>query len=503
MSSQKPSRSSNGRQRPGRYFALAFVAIIVGFVPVFGALVTTDIYFVPPDDPITEDQYVTSTRAIIDGVIDGDLTVFTGDLTIAGEVTGNVQVMSSGTVRVTETGRIGGALRGVAVNVSIEGVVGSDVFVAAASIVVEESGTVERDVMSFGGVARTEGSVGRDVRGRTYRNVVTGSVAGDIDVASQDFEIGPSAVVNGDVLYRSPGEAQISDGAQIDGTTTRLPAQSNFIYGIVLSLANVVGLLAFLVAGIVILMLLRGTGSRATGAIVMTPIRTFFYGLAAVLVGPALVVVLAATLVGLPLAMFLAMLIVAGLVLGPVPAITAFGNRIMFARGGLLGAFVVGAVLWRLGIWLIPVVGGFLYLIALVWGIGGWIAGGIANRRNDPLPLALLPATMLPTASTVPEDWEPPLAPVAITPAPEYQATATATEVADEPRRVAEEESVAEPEHLATAEVAENEPSGRESVEPNPVPETPSEPLAGATGDDESGDDPDPPETDAWGLPRR
>ncbi|MCB1245905.1 MAG: hypothetical protein KDB69_01405, partial [Acidimicrobiia bacterium] len=412
MSSPTPSRSRTRTHSRIRYLAIAVVALGAVVSPLVGALVTTDIYVVSAEDPVDEDVYVTATRAIVDGTIDGDLTVFAGDVTINGEVTGSIQVMSVGSVRVTDTGRVGGSISGAAVNVTVEGDVESDVFVAGASIVVEEGGAVGRDAMTFGGVARIEGSVGRDVRGRTYRTVVTGSVGGDIDIAAQRVEVGPTAVVEGDILYRSATDASIDPAATVGGTITQLPTQANFIYGIILSLADLVSLLAFVVAGIVILMAMRGTGSRATGAVIMTPIRTILYGLAAVIVAPALVVVLAATLVGLPLAIFVAMLIAAALVLGPVPAVAALGNRMMLGRGGLLGAFVLGAVVWRLGIWAIPLVGGVLYLVALVWGVGAWIAGAVASRRKDPLPLTLLPATMLPAPSTVPEGWQPPRAPI-------------------------------------------------------------------------------------------
>lgn len=394
-----------------RYFAAGVIALVAA-VPLFGSLVTTDIYVISQDDPVFEDVYVASSRTVIDGLLDGDLTAFTGELVISGEVTGDVQVMTTGSVRITPTGVIGGSLRGASMNTTIEGEVVGDVFVAGASVVVEEGGMVGRDVMAFGGVARIEGTVGRDVRGRSIRTVITGAISGDVDVATERFEVGPTAVIDGDILYRSGSEASIAADAEVGGTVTRLPAQANFIYGLVLSIANLVGILAFLFAGIVALMVFRGTGSRAVGAIIMHPIRTILYGLATVIVLPTLIVVLGATLVGIPIAVFLAMLGAAALVLGPVPAVTALGNRIMFGRGGLLGAFVLGAVIWRFGIWIVPVVGGALYLVALVWGIGAWVDGAIATRRKDPLPLALLPASMIPGPDEVPGDWVPPMAPV-------------------------------------------------------------------------------------------
>jgi cytoskeletal protein CcmA (bactofilin family) len=329
-------RSDLARPRVAGFFALTFVALFAVASPVLSALVTTNIYVVSVDEPVNEDVYVTSTKGVVDGTINGDLTIFTGDLIINGSVTGSVNVFSSGTVTVSQDGTVGGSLRGAAVNVKIFGEVGSDLFITAASIVVEESGTIGRDAMAFGGVLRVEGTVVRDVRGRTVRTVIDGDVGGDIDIATQKFEVGDTASVGGDIQYRSQVDASISSGAQISGTVKRLPTQSNFIYGVILALANIIGFLGFIVVGVVALFVARGSGSRAAGAVITNPIKTLLWGLGAVIALPVVTVLLAATLVGLPIALLLVMVMVAGLIIGPVPAITALGNRILFKRGGLL-----------------------------------------------------------------------------------------------------------------------------------------------------------------------
>lgn len=386
------------------------VAIAIPFLTTIASLVTTDLFIVTAEGPVNEDVYVTSMSGEVEGVIDGDLTIFTGDLTISGRVTGTVTVFSSGSVVIEPTGRIDGSLRGAAVNVTVRGDVGDDLFVSAASVVVDRTGTVGRDALVFGGTGRIEGDVGRDVRGRTMRLVVDGTIGGDLDVATQKLELGSSASVGGDVLYRSPLGADVPPGTSIGGTITRLPTQSNFVYGLILALVNVVGFLGFLVAGLVLLWMLRGSSARAVGVVLTRPIRSLLVGLLTVLVLPVSIVALGVTLVGLPLAALLVLVSIALFIVGPIPAVTALGNRILFKRGGLFGAFLIGAVLWRLGIWLIPVVGGLVYLIGLVWGVGAWVLGILATRRFDPIPVALLPESLI-AEQQIPLDWEPPLAP--------------------------------------------------------------------------------------------
>jgi hypothetical protein len=213
---------------------------------------------------------------------------------------------------------------------------------------------------------------------------------------------------------------------QIGGTVTRLPAQGNFLYGVILTLANVVGFLGFVAAGLLALWILRGVGSRAVGSVIRRPIRSLLTGIAVVVVVPLVIAMLAITLVGIPISIVLIAFVVVGFIIGPVPAVTALGNRVLFTRGGLFGAFLVGAVLWRLGIWLIPFVGGAIYVLGLVWGIGGWVLGAFAARRSDPTPPQLLPASVVAAGEATP-DWQPPKAPSAAGAVDPFEAWASAS----------------------------------------------------------------------------
>ena len=157
------SHSDIQNRNGAKHLAIGLFAVLAVLLPtlsVFGALITTDRYIVREEEPVTEDQYVTSTSALVEGTLDGDLTVFSGKLTVSGTVTGNVTVFSAGSVIVEESGSIDGSLNGAATSVTIRGIVGTDVFVAAGSTVVEETGSVGRDLMGFGGTVRIDGSVG-------------------------------------------------------------------------------------------------------------------------------------------------------------------------------------------------------------------------------------------------------------------------------------------------------------------------------------------------------
>lgn len=373
--------------------ALALTAVFAVVAPALASVVTTDRFIVRAEDSFDEDVYVAAQSARVEGTINGDLVVATGGLVITGTVTGDVYALASGRVSVEADGRIGGSLRGVARDVVVIGTVEDDVAVAALTTSIDGGPGLEvgRDVVAFGGSLSHSGDVGRDIRGRMVNVSVNGTVGRDLDVTLERLVIEDSAEIGGDVLYRSGRSAAISPDAMIAGQVVQLPAQSNFIFGVILTIANLVGFLGFLVLGIFVLWLFRTTSSTAVGAVITHPFRTFLIGLIAVVVAPLLVLLLAVSLVGLPLAAIVLLGILVLLVAGPVPALTAFGDRVLRGRAGLFGGFLLGAALWRLGIWLIPIVGGVVYLIGLVWGTGGWVYGGWMVRfaprgRREPTP---------------------------------------------------------------------------------------------------------------------
>jgi hypothetical protein len=277
------------------------------------------------------------------------------------------------------------------------------------------TGTVERDVLAFGGSANLEGSAGGDINGRMVTANINGPVGNDVDIAVGRLTLGPNADIGGDVLYRSGSDAEVAATAQVASQFERLPARGSFTVELVLTIATIIGFFGFLFGGVVLLWLFRATTPRAVTAVERHPLRSAGIGVAAVIVVPVLIVLLILTLVGVPVALALAVLAVLGLLFGPVPAVTALGSRLLRRQHlGLFAAFIVGAVIWRAGIWLIPYVGVALYLGGLVAGVGGWLTAIWERRRETPISAELLPRRAAPVAAPdipAPVGWDAPRAP--------------------------------------------------------------------------------------------
>ena len=403
-----PRRARRGRHGilPSIVFGLAIGIVLIPLPGLTPSIFNSELLLIPADRIEPEDVYATANSANIEGTIDGDLVIAVGNMTIGGTVTGDVLVLSSG--KVTISGVVEGSVRGVAREVVVVGSVGDDVSVATLNTRV--NGKVARDVLVVTGSLDVTGEVGRDVRGRFVSGTINGHIVRNVDVSVSRLELGPSAVVDGDVVYRSSGDARVSAAASIAGQLARLPTRNSFSVGLYVTLATVLSFLAFVVSGLALFWLLRGTAPRAAGLVVTRPGRTVLVGLATLFLLPTVGVIFALTIVGIPIAVLLVLTLLMGLVFGPVPAVTAVGHKVLRTRGGIFGAFVVGAVIWRVGIALIPFVGVALYLAALVWGMGAWVMAAWQQRQLVP-PAPLLPASVRSRTETVPDDWEPPLPP--------------------------------------------------------------------------------------------
>lgn len=402
------------------FFSLAFFAMLAPFV---AEVLTPQIYILAADEVEDEDVYIATESARIDGRINGDLVIAAGAIDIGGVVTGNVFAVTHS--RILITGTVEGSIRAFAREVVVEGTVEGDVAVVAGSVTT--AGTVGRDVLLIAGSATASGSIARDVRGRFLEGSFDGPVGGDVDISVRTLRVGPGTDVGGDLLYRADGDATVSGGSKVAGQFQRLPSRAVFVVRVWLIAVTILSFLAFVVSGMVLLVLFRSTMARATGLVRTETWRTVWIGFIAVIGLPLASIVFVFTVVGAPVGVLLLLMWMLGLVFAPVPAVAAGGDLLLRGRGGLFGAFIVGAFVWRLGIWLIPLVGVLLYTAALMTGTGGVVLAAWRQRRAGAAATSpLMPPALGAGGDQVPDDWEPPLAPASA-------ATRSALDEADGP----------------------------------------------------------------------
>ncbi len=386
-------------------YSFAFLAMVA---PLVAEVITPQIYLLEAEEVEDEDVYIAASSARIDGRIEGDLVIASGAISIGGVVAGDVLAVTHSRIEIT--GTVEGSVRALAREVAVLGTVTGDIAVASGTV--DVAGEVDGDVLLVAGSAGITGTVGRDVLGRFLNGEIDGAVGGDVDVSVRSLRVGPGAEVGGDLLYRSDGDAAISGGASVAGQLNRLPSRATFIVRVWLIGVTILSFLAFVVTGIVLLLVFRSTMARATGLVRTETWRTLWVDFLAVIGLPLISIIFLFTVVGAPVGVLAMVLWLLGLVFAPVPAVAAGGDLLLKGRGGIFGAFVVGAVVWRLGIWLLPLVGVLLYSATLMAGTGGLFLAAWRQRRAGAAAAPPLgPPGLDRSAADVPAGWEPPLAP--------------------------------------------------------------------------------------------
>ncbi len=187
-------------------------------------------------------------------------------------------------------------------------------------------GEVGRDVLVTGGEVEVTARVGRDVRSQAWRLIVNGEVGRDIAARVDDMVLGDAARITGDVTFRASDEVRVSPAAAVGGALVQAQVLAPVWAQALTRLLGWLSVLGFVVAGVALFWVFRGTGPRAVRVARERPWRSALVGLGVLVVPPIVALPLFLTLVGLPVALLILLFWVLGLFLGPIPAVAAAGR---------------------------------------------------------------------------------------------------------------------------------------------------------------------------------
>jgi cytoskeletal protein CcmA (bactofilin family) len=374
-------------------FRRRLLIVAVGFVLLIpiaaGARLTqSDLVLVRADDVVTEDLYAAGNRITVEGRIEGDLIAAAfEDILISGEVTGDVTVVAG---RVTITGTVGGSVRVAAGRLRVGGSVAEDVAVVSWDSVVDPTGTIGRDLINWGRSGRVAGQVDRDLTGRFSHLVIDGEVGGAVDINVGTFLIGPGAMVEGDVAYRSTREAEVSSTAIGGSVIQRTPLPPNIKVRALQLLTVLLVSLILTAAGLLaasawpeqlestMVAARRGwrTWLSGLGVLVSPLLAAGVLGLVLSIAPPAAAIPLVIVL--LPVVLGLGGLVLTASLFGVIPAAGAVGQVITLRRASVPAAVLVGMLAVGIVV-LIP----FLRMVAgaIIVPLG---VGSLLGRRSQP-----------------------------------------------------------------------------------------------------------------------
>lgn len=270
---------------------------------------------------------------------------------------------------------------------------GSDAFVVLTGRLDLPKGSVASDAIIFNGDATVAGDVTNNVVAFNGDVAVTGHVGENVVALNGRVTLGPGARVDGDVV--SSDTADISPKATVGGRVR--PVRSVDVnFGRFTVVSRILVWLATSVSSFLLGLLLVLFVPRAMDATARTGMdrvgASIGFGVLVLIGVPIVAFVAIVILVGIPLGV--GVLLALGLIywLGYTAGAYLLGRRLIAAPTHRLLAFLAGWGILRL-LALIPVVGGLIWSIATVWGLGALvIAARTAGRATAGGPGAAVPA---------------------------------------------------------------------------------------------------------------
>ncbi len=341
-----------------------------------------------PAGEVAEQTWVSTARSVvIDGRLVGDLVAFGDRVVIAGELDGN---LLSGARRVEIRGRVTGSVVTFGERVRIGGVVEGNVYSGAGLTTLAESARVGRDLVALGEGLTVSGTVGRDLFAFLEWVEVAGGVGRNVVADVEAADVLATARIGGDLELwhrEEPDDIGIEASSSVAGETRVQPtrvdlegrwdryASIEFYVFLVVSLAAsfLFGMLTFRLAPWVFETRFR------TGADLGAPLVA---GLLVVFAAPIALVLVALTVVGIPIALsglasLLLCLYLARIVVGAAVGVALLGEP----QGGQWREFALALLAGLAVVYVaraLPYLGGVVGFLVLLVG-----SGAIARRVQE------------------------------------------------------------------------------------------------------------------------
>lgn len=341
---------------------------------------------VPAGSVINSDFIRTGNMVQVDGEIKGDAFLTGGVVTINGKIDGDLFVAAG---KINVNGQIGDSIRILAGDVTINGPVGRNVLLLCGNCTVTRTASISGSLLTAGGnLDLSAEKIGKGFRffgSRLYLNSAIDNEA--FVVADREFLLGPEASVSGDLKYSGNTEASLQPGATVAGRIAYQKIQKDESYPRFFGARTILNsyekikpateLFGFFVSALIAFMalgLFPKFFEKVTNALESRPAASFGWGIIVSIATPLIIVLLALTIIGLPVALlitlalyilYLAATYLAAFFIGRKILLLKFGER----RGW---AIILGLFIFYI-LSLIPVIGSLAKLVVVIFALGAII----------------------------------------------------------------------------------------------------------------------------------
>lgn len=352
---------------------LAFVATALLFAGVANAQTFKggDNTTVTSGETIQSAAYLAGNTVDVAGTINGDLYCAGQTVTISGTVNGDIFCAGQ---TITFSGTASGSVRLAGQTVNITGkVTNATIFAQTATL----SGGTEV-TQDLNGAAQTltiadKAVVGRDITYAANTIDINGYVVRDVKVTTEQLTLGAGSTISGNVAYTSVNGVKTSDGLVIGKITQTIPKEEpkqSYSFGLAGSLMVAFYMFASVLLLLIVLAALFPSAYKESAARVGTsPWTTILIGFVALVTMPILLLFVAFTIIGLPIALLLGMLWLVVLMLSGSFSSYYIGSLLLKKQKNAIVIMLAGGTL-LLVLYIIPIVGFFVAMVSTMLGTG-------------------------------------------------------------------------------------------------------------------------------------
>ena len=364
----------------------ALVAIVLSFVIASSCLAewepkTEPVNVFLPENLVFENIYYAAGENLnLKAQMKDDVYLAGLNIDISGPVDGDVIAVGS---KVVINSEIKGNLRVIARTVILNGKVDKNVTILSEMVTISAGAEIGQSLIVAGSNLEINGKINKNIYGGASNLSLNGEILGSAYLAMEpagNLILYPQANIHGNLEYTAKRTAEIKTGAKIGNQEkftawqmeTKSPVKQKF--SLFFLTWWIAGLLGALVVGLVLVIIFKDYTLKVEKQIDKNILMAILKGLVYLIVTPIALVIMAFTIIGLPLAVIMGVLygiilyltkIFVGIYLGE-KLIRLIKKKIEIP---LLWSMICGLVIIYL-LCLIPYFGWIIKLIVVLWGLG-------------------------------------------------------------------------------------------------------------------------------------
>jgi cytoskeletal protein CcmA (bactofilin family) len=320
-------------------------------------------------DVIDGSYYAAGQTVTIAGTVKGDVYCAGKNIIVSGIIEGDV-LCAGQTVKVS--GTVAGDVRLAGQFVTVDGKVAKSASVFGSTVDITRSARIGMDMNGAGESVTVDGDVARDVVLAGNAVTLTGTLGRNVEATSENLTVADGASVAGKLHYTSRNEASIASGSvkgQVD-FTKRTQEDGRRNSNTWFASSALFMMLAFLVIALALALVapqfvneVGVTGQKRLGMSILAGVVFLF-------AAPIIVVMVAITLVGIPLAAIMLLAWILILLLSG-PFVAYYIGRLVLRRNSnnIVAAMMTGAVILAI-LYVIPIVNIIAGFAATILGSG-------------------------------------------------------------------------------------------------------------------------------------